>query len=520
MRTPLYAPSSLPAGNTDWRRLSPRMLLVHPVQEVMRLLPLLFGLLLAGSSSNGGRGWVWALTGAVSAIVLGTVRWFTTAYRITPSHVQVRRGLLRRRTLTVPRDRVRTVDVTSHVMHRILGLARVTVGTGQTDQKNDGVRLDGLGAAEAEDLHRELLHRPIPRPAVPIPAFEATQLPTESWTAAPVEVELARLDPRWIRYGPSTLSGIVTIGVVLAFASRIINEGHVDLRRVGPLRDVLFQLASLPLWLVIAEVIVGGAVFVAVASTVGYALAFWNFRLTRHPSGTLHVRRGLVTTRAITLEERRLRGVELSEPLLLRAVGGARCIAIATGLRVGRGAERGGSLLLPPAPRREVERVAAEVLGSTEPVVCALTPHGPRARQRRYSRALIGAAAIIGALIVLWATGQLPAWPAEAALLLLPAAVLLAADRYASLGHAVAAGFLVSRHSSLVRRRYMLREDAVIGWNLHRSLFQRRAGLVTLVATTAGGRQQYAVQDIEVGAALRLADAAVPGLLEDFIVRR
>ena len=93
-------------------------------------------------------------------------------------------------------------------------------------------------------------------------------------------------------------------------------------------------------------------VAVVVASTVGYALAFWDFRLTRHPGGTLHVTRGLITTRATTIEERRLHGVEISEPLLLRMVAGARLIAIATGLRVGRGAERGGSLLAPAGSPR------------------------------------------------------------------------------------------------------------------------------------------------------------------------
>ena len=51
--------------------------------------------------------------------------------------------------------------------------------------------------------------------------------------------------------------------------------------------------------------------------------------------GTLHIVRGLLTRRSITLEERRLRGAEVSEPLLIRAVGGARTLAVATGLRVG-----------------------------------------------------------------------------------------------------------------------------------------------------------------------------------------
>src|SRR4051794_4755866 len=110
----------------SWRRLSRRMLLVHPVQELIRALPALFGIFLAGSTS--GHDW-WSLISVVIVVGGGLLRWFTTTYRITPHYVQVRRGLLRRRELSVPRDRIRTVDVTAHFMHRIVGLTRVTVGT-------------------------------------------------------------------------------------------------------------------------------------------------------------------------------------------------------------------------------------------------------------------------------------------------------------------------------------------------------------------------------------------------------
>jgi putative membrane protein len=49
------------------------------------------------------------------------------------------------------------------------------------------------------------------------------------------------------------------------------------------------------------------------------------------------------------------------------------------------------------------------------------------------------------------------------------------------------------------------------------SYFQRRAGLTTLVATTAGGRQGYPIPDVPDAEALRVARGAVPGLLEQFL---
>jgi putative membrane protein len=433
-------------------------------------------------------------------------------------------GLFQRRVRAISRDRIRTVDVTARAMHRLLGLVRVEVGTGRSDREGDGgVRLDGLTAAEAAGLRQELLHRPAAAPAAhagaEAPAAGAAQA-ARAAAAAPVEppeIELARLDASWVRYAPFTLSGVVSVGVVVGFVANIANEANIDPEDYGPLRHLADRIEDGPALLVVVAFAVLALLAVVVASTVGYALAFWDFRLTRHPGGTLHVTRGLITTRATTIEERRLHGAEVSEPLLLRSVTAARLIAIATGLRVGLGAERGGSLLVPPAPRAEVERVAAEVLRAREPMSCPLVEHGPRARTRRYTRALGGWALLVAVLAIAHWTIDAPEWLPVAGLVVLPVAVALAADRYRNLGHAVAGGRLVVRSGSLVRRRCAVAAEGIIGWNLERSFFQRRAGLATLVATTAAGHQHYDVQDVEVGEALRVAEQLLPGLATPFL---
>jgi putative membrane protein len=503
-----------------WRRLDRRMLLIHPVQELPRALPALLAVFVAGSGS--GRSLIWTAGALVITVGFAFSRWFTTRYRVTDDRVEVGSGLFQRRVRAVSRDRIRTVDVTARAMHRLLGLARVDVGTGRSDREGDGgVRLDGLTAAEAAGLRQELLHRRAApgAPAATAPGDGSAEgAPAdEAPPAEPPETELARLDPSWVRYAPFTLSGVVSVGVVVGFIFNAANEAGFDLEDWGPARSLADDLGHAPVVLVAAGLTVLALVVIVIASTVGYALAFWDFRLTRHPGGTVHVTRGLITTRATTIEERRLHGVEVSEPLLLRAVAGARLIAIATGLRVGRGAERGGSLLVPPAARAEVERVAGEVLGATEPVTVELVPHGPRARRRRYTRALGGWALLVAALAVAHWAIDAPAWLPVAGLALLPVAAALAADRYRSLGHAIAEGRLVVRSGSLVRRRCVVAAEGIIGWNVERSFFQRRAGLATLVATTAAGHQHYDVQDVALGEALRLADELVPGLATPFL---
>lgn len=490
------------AADPAWRRLSPLMLAVHPVQEVVRLLPVLVGVLFVGSSS--GHGPMWSFIGLGLAVALGLIRWATTTYQITPDEVRVKRGLLRRQVLSVPRDRVRSVDLTSHIMQRALGLSKVVVGTGRSDRE-EGVTLDALSTAEASRLREELLHG---RKAASGASIDA---PTDPSLSAPVETEIVRLDPAWIRFGPFTLAGFATVGVLFGVFAQFANESNLGLRRFG--EPVFDQLGSMPLIVAILEVAATIVIVVAVLSTLGYVFAFWNFRLTRHREGTLHVSRGLITTRSTTIDENRVRGVEINETLLLRIARGGRLQAITTGLR-----GRSSSLLLPPAPLADAQRVAGEVFGDPEPVTCALLPHGPRARLRRFTRALGGAALITAPLLVLWWVGFWPAWPWQAALALFPIALLLAFDRARNLGHTLLGRTLVVSQGSLVRRRQVLATDGVIGLNLRESFFQRRAGLATLTVTTAAGKQHYEALDVELAEAVALSDAVLPDHLAPFLV--
>ncbi len=510
------APPEEPS-ETPWRRLSVRMLAVHPVMEVLRALPALVGVLILGVS-QGGAGHLWGLIGVGVVVGLGLVRWATTTYRVTEHQVQVRRGLLRRNTLTVPRDRVRSVDLTAHFMHRLLGLQRLAIGTGQADQRGGaGLRLDALSTADAHQLRDELLHQR--RPAT---GSSAAARPTTSAAGAPPtpprETELARLQPHWFRYAPFSLYGLFTIFVTVGLVGQLANEFQVRPDQFGPVQDIVDTVSGAPLGVSVAGVVAVAILLIAFFSTLGYLLTFWGFRLTRTDSGTLHVTRGLITTRAITIEERRLRGVELSEPALLRMVGGARLAAITTGVRAGTDAQRGGSLLCPPAPRDTVLAVAERIVGAPNPLAAPLTGHGPAATRRRYTRAIVPALLLFGALLAGALTLGWPAPLCVTAAVLLVLAVPLARQRARNLGHTVVGPFLVARQGALNRRHSALADAGVVGWRLHRSYFQRRAGVVTLSATTAGGRHHYDVLDAPAATAVELADRITPGLLTPFLV--
>jgi putative membrane protein len=514
-------------------------MIVRPLTDLVRLLPLLAGLLILHART--GAGLAWGVVASVFAVVTGLVHWATTKYLITDERVYLRRGLLNQKTLSVARDRIRTVDVTAHLLHRLLGVCRVSVGTGRNDLRSrESFHLDGITRSEAESLRIVLL---APRVgAAPVACAAQMAGSAQGADVGPADMaerdltqdsrpvagadsaepdaatEIVRLQLSWLRFAPLTLTGLVVLGVLYGGVIQITNATDINLAATGPVRRIVDDLTALS---VAERLLAGGAValpaYILIAMA-GYVAVFWNFRLTGQGTDTLRVTRGLLSVRATTISVSRLRGVEISEPLLLRTARGARCIAIATGLHIGGGAEREGSVLSPPAPRAVAQHVASTVLGLPADLCSGpLKPHGPAARRRRYTRALAGAAAVIAAIYVTTRAQDGPTWVWVTALALLPAGALLAADRYRSLGHRLAGGWLVIRFGSLARRRNIISADAIIGWRIHQTWFQRRQGLMTLTATTAAGHQHYSVRDVPVAEGLALAAAATGDLLVPFL---
>lgn len=481
--------------DSEWQRLDPRMLLVHPIRELVRFLPGLVLLVLAGSAAGGE---TWQLAFVAVPVLLGLVRYLTTRFRIGDGRIELQRGLLNRHVLSTPVDRVRTVDLTSSPVHRVLGLTTVRIGTGTAATDEDGLDLDGLPVARARELRAELLRAGPASPAVP----GATTPPAS-------EPPVVEFDPAWLRYAPLTGSGVVIAAAAFGAASQLLNSvGGWD--RLDPDR---LDAPSLSLGVLVVVVLLVALVVVSLLAVGGYVVTNWGFRLTRVPgSGDWHLTRGLFTTRETTLDVDRVAGVGLSEPIGLRLARGARLSAIVTGLDR---KQAGSSLLVPPAPRGVAERVAGVVLGTRAPATGPLVPHGPRAVRRRWTRALLPALVPVVAAVVAVALGA-PSW-VLGSVVLLPIAAALAADRSRSLGHALVEGHLASRSGSLVRRRRVLAVEHVIGWNLRATWWQRRAGLTTLVATTAGGSQAVEVLDVPEDEAVRVAHEAMPQLLAQFV---
>ena len=429
------------------------------------------------------------------------LRYFTTSFRIGEGRIELRRGLVNKHVLSTRLERVRTVEMTASPIQRLLGLTTVRVGTGTASTSGeDRLDLDGLPNERARRLRAGLLH------AAPVDTGEPPDggggAATGAGGAAP---------------GPG-------LGALRPADQQRRGRHRGDPRRRQPgarrlrwraegRRGRRAHWVGGSWWLALVAILVLIAAM-SVLAVAGYLVSNWGFTLTHAArDGSWHLRRGLFTTRETSLDDERVSGVSIGEPIGLRLARGGRLSAIVTGLDR---RQSGSSMLVPPAPQAVVASVAGQVLGTDEPVTTTLRSHGrgpgragspaPWCRLRAGARARPcgrGRGADVGRCSSPW---LLPA-----------AAAALAVDRVRSLGHTLTERHFVARSGSLYRQRQALETTAIIGWNFRSTWFQRRAGLTTLGATTAGGSQSVTALDVPEPDAVAVSSTAVPGLVDQFL---
>ncbi len=473
-----------PAPEAQWLRLSPRMLLVHPVHEVLRQVPVLIGSVALGSAT--GNPW-WAVAALMGTLGVGIARWFTTTYRIGAEEVQLRAGVLQRRVLSVPRNRIRSVSTDARLLHRVLGLAVLRVSTGQEARGDDAFALDAVDAAQVPHLRAELL-------------AESLTIAADAEHRGRV---LARWQPEWLRYSPLSFTGLAMI----AAAAGLLYQAGAGalLRRTGLDEDGRDVAQRFGVAATVAAVVLAVLIGSVVLSVLRSLLTYGNL-LLRRDADVLHLEHGLLRRQEHTYDMRRLRGGTLREPLLVRAFGGARLDAVMTG--VGGAGE--AAVLLPPCPAATARAVLSDLIADGEEVTGPLHGHGAPAARRRWTRALAVPVALGIALVVATVLTAPPLWLWAVWAVLTVCCALLAADRVRALGHRVGNGWLVARTGSLERRRDCIAGPGIIGWTVRQTFFQRRSGVATLIAATAAGEKAYRVIDVPADAAWSIVAAASP----------
>ncbi len=530
-------------GEESAHQLSPRSMVVGPINQLRSLLlPVLAGLVVGGFNP-------WLLTatglGVVALLIGGLVTWKTFRYEVGEERIEIRKGLIRRSRRTIPLERVRGVDVTSTLLHRMLGVAvvRIEAAAGSVGDTEDG-KLDAVSAEEAERLRRVLLHRkavltrgtrqeedvqegqgapegrsvldgegpggvgasePVSRAGAESahPAGGAARAASGP-DGADDTVTHFTMPWSWYLYGALSLGYLLTPFVVLATLFGMVQQSAGEIAT-----NFFFDWVTTTdrAFLVVFGAVSAGVLvlLMPVFAVVSYALTHWGFSL-RDRDGSLVAERGLFTRRSVTLEKRRIRGYELLDNPLERTRGAVGLRAIVTGL--GDAATR--AVLLPVGPRSRVEPVVDRALALFRG---ELVRHPRAALYRRLIRSVLpfaGVAAVAALMDV--------AWLATAAGVLALLGVPLGVDRYRSLGHGYDGERVSVRSGSLSRSQATVERSAVIGWTWTQTLFQRGSSLADLQVTVGAGKGGYTAQDASLDESVGFAARITPEMVRPFLV--
>jgi uncharacterized protein len=162
------APDTVPSDEVDdgvWQRLDPRYVEVDRIGRWIFTGVVAVALFAQLLTSLFGSAFRVATSLAVDALLLALLAWWSyqwpaiayrhASYRVDHQGIEIRRGVLWRRAVVVPKSRVQHTDVSQGPVQRAFGLGTLVVYTAGTDHAK--IELPGLAHPRAMRIRDHLL---------------------------------------------------------------------------------------------------------------------------------------------------------------------------------------------------------------------------------------------------------------------------------------------------------------------------------------------------------------------------
>ncbi|MFD1634003.1 PH domain-containing protein [Haloplanus ruber] len=417
--------------------------------------------------------------------LLGLVAYEVTYYRrfayaLDEETLDIRSGVISRRNREIPLRRVQNVDISRNVVQRALGIAVVDFETAGGSETEASLRF--VAFEEAKRLQGEIGR---------LKRGEAA----DDEGAGPATTELFALAPREL-----ALVGALSFDARVPGLLILLLSGSVPaLSSLLPAGSGRLLLAAGVVALALGVVLVAWA-----AGAVVAVLNYYDFRLTR-VGDELQYERGLLRRYDGSIPLDKVQTLTVTDNPLKRAFGYAALRIETAGYAPGSGLGEGGSeAAVPLATRDRVFDLANHIETFGSPAF----ERPPRRVRSRYAiRYLIAAGVLVGLLYGadLLVARSIPWYGPAALALLAPVAAHL---KWKHRGYWLGEDHLVTRNGVLRRRIKVVpyyRVQTVIDT---RTVFQRRWGVATVTADTAGslsltGHDAAAV-DVDAATAERL----------------
>lgn len=410
-----------------------------------------------------------AVAAGVVALAYEVAYYRRFEYELTEDTLDVVSGVVSRRDREIPYRRIQNVDISRSVVQRLLGLAAVDLETAGGSSTEGAIRY--VTPDEAERLRTEIQRRKAGDAAAEETDAAADAETGEAASGVPDETELFAISP----------SELALVGA-LSFDPRLL--GLVAFLASGsvPVLSGFLSSTSAVLLSVTGLFLAGALLFAS--WIIGAALAvtnYYGFRLTRS-GDELRYERGLFRRYSGSIPTEKVQSIAVTDNPLKRLFGYATLTIETAGYAPGQGGDYGSQAAVPLARTERVYELAREVEAFGEP---DFTRPPGRIRVRyaiRYAAAVLVVTAVAYGLDR--ALDLAAPWGAPLALL----AVVPVAAHYKWLHR----GYWLGEDHLLTRSGFWRRQTRVVPYYRlqtvidSRTLFQRRWGVATVVADTAG----------------------------------
>lgn len=283
-----------------------------------------------------------AIASAIVAlsVVSSVITWRTRTWELTDAGIMLRSGLVTSKQLQVPYEHIHTVNMSSNLVERVLGLMTLDLDTGAASSEGEATRIRGLQAGMAEALREELFRRKAAmladqgldaRAAAADASAEADDgasptapapSPDACYTLTTAQLVFAALTEARVVAQAAAFLILIVQGINLLQESALVN-----------LSDVAGDIAVLPVALLVGAV----ALLLALALVVGFAVSFVmsligfaGYRAER-AGGRISVERGLLSRTSHTVALERIQSISIRQRIIRQLIGYAEVRASVVG---------------------------------------------------------------------------------------------------------------------------------------------------------------------------------------------
>jgi putative membrane protein len=328
----------------------------------------------------------------IGSLVNGFISWWRFKYYLKSDELEVKQGLIFRQNRFIRRDRVQSIDINAKVVQRIFGLVELKIETAGGGSEPE-FRLVALKRHKAEQIKAELLNRGNGREVNFSEAYlgEISEGMAHSLTPFP---EKKKEEPvyKWELGIKRLVIAAVTssgVGIAATFMAAVVSQLPQFLPDwlINIAVGWVIQSSIVYIGMFIVTVLVSAWLF-TIASTV---LKYGMFTINKKGE-EIHISRGVLEQRQLTLNENRINAVRVVQNLLRQPLG--YCAVYVESAGGGTKDEDLSTILLPLCRRSEVKELLGEIIPeyAFEPQYEGL----PKESMRRYMIKLI-VPALIGA---------------------------------------------------------------------------------------------------------------------------